>query len=69
MAETPPASEERWTVERTQRASVWNDGVYLEVVDDGEFVRISITREGETMMIRLTKTQWQDIRAAWNAPM
>jgi len=48
---------------------VWRANTLLECAEDEAFVLCTITQEGRSMSIQLTKEQGRALREAWNQPM
>ena len=65
--ESPPPRQ--FSVERLRKAAVWSEDTLLECTEDEEFVLFTITQDGRSMSIRLSKEQWRELREAWNQPM
>jgi hypothetical protein len=59
---------QHFVVERLQQASIWSDDTMLECRQDGQYMTFTISQGAQTLTIRLTTAQWQELREAWNRP-
>lgn len=59
---------QQFVVERRQQASIWSDDTMLECRQEDQYMTFTISQGAQTLTIRLTTAQWQELREAWNRP-